>query len=185
MAFNIYKWRRDQLLTESSIHPDPKNLYTGKLDADQNKQRKQMLQQLLDWEKSKTTPDPEALEYLEGQLGNLNETEDSSSTTIVKSLKDITWEDVKGLYVPTHQPGTLLRMDDRDIFSDQWRERTLKGWKNDLNKHFPAADDFEVEIDRDSKKVTINDKEYNDRMDRYNAQIQATQDKTARKYQGD
>jgi hypothetical protein len=78
MAFNIYKWRRDQLLTESSIHPDPKNLYTGNLNADQNKQRKQMLQQLLDWEKNSPNPDPESIEYLEGQLGNINENEGDS-----------------------------------------------------------------------------------------------------------
>jgi len=80
MAFNIYKWRRDQLLTESSIHPDPKNLYTGELNADQNKQRKQMLQQLLDWEKNSPNPNPESIEYLEGQLGNINETKVSDLT---------------------------------------------------------------------------------------------------------
>ena len=41
MAFNIYKWRRDQLLIESSIHPDPKDLTTNP-EANIKQQREQV-----------------------------------------------------------------------------------------------------------------------------------------------
>jgi len=111
MAFNIYEWRRNQLLIESSIHPDPKNLYTGELDADQNKQRKQMLQQLLDWEKSKKTPDPEALEYLKGQLGNLNETK----------VSDLTFSE-DDLYPTSIAMGSSAKIESKEKF-EVWKEK--------------------------------------------------------------
>jgi len=150
MAFNIYKWRRDQLLTESSIHPDPKNLYTGELDADQNKQRKQMLQQLLDWEKSKKTPDPEALEYLEGQLGNLNETKVSSITF----SKDV-------LYPTSIAMGSSKKIESEEEFK-AWQEKFKKdygdielekgaaGWKAS-SKH-EANKQAQADADKNAKR---------------------------------
>jgi hypothetical protein len=176
MAFNVYKWRRDQLLVE--------NQYYGDITGETSKGVLQAFLKDLEKEQNPTPEEIKQIERLKGEIAKLNENEDSSSV-ITKKLKDITWEDVKGLYTPTNQPGVFRGMDDRDMFSDQWRESTLEDWKNNLRKHFPSADGFDVEIDRDAKKVTINNKEYNDTIDRYNSQIQATQDKTSRRYQGD
>ena len=73
MAFNIYEWRRNQLLTESSIHPDPKDLTTNP-EADLKKQREQLFQRLLkDFEN-----DPEAIAIIKKQMASINENSDSN-----------------------------------------------------------------------------------------------------------
>jgi hypothetical protein len=124
MAFNIYKWRRDQLLLEN----------------------------------------------------------ENPSSAITKKLKDITWEDVKGLYVPTSDPDTFQNMDARDLFSDKWREETLENWKEKLRTFFPNADEFKITIDRSNptwfKTVTINNDEYNALMARKSKAKQADIEKS-------
>jgi hypothetical protein len=60
MAFNIYKWRRDQLLTE--------NNNSDGMDKEYNKK---MLQQLLDWYKTTPNPEPDAIKRLEDQIALL------------------------------------------------------------------------------------------------------------------
>jgi hypothetical protein len=63
MAFNIYKWRRDQLLTENNNSDGMKEY------------NKKMLQQLLDWYKTQPNPEPDAIKRLEDQIGAINEGE--------------------------------------------------------------------------------------------------------------
>ena len=78
MAFSIYKWRRDQLLTEG----------------------------------------------------------EEESTVIVKKIKDLTWEDVDGLALPTNSAGTLATMNaTKDL--DNWKSK-FKGNETEM----------EVTIDR-------------------------------------
>ncbi len=85
MAFNIYKWRRDQLLVESSIHPDPKDLTTNP-EADLKKYRKDVLQQLLkDLENN-----PEAVKVIKGKMEAINEDEGKITVKSIQlsDLKD-------------------------------------------------------------------------------------------------
>lgn len=60
MAFNIYKWRRNQLLTEG-------------VDDGMGDYNKQMLKQLLDWYKTQDDADPAMINKLEMQIGGINE----------------------------------------------------------------------------------------------------------------
>jgi hypothetical protein len=130
MAFNIYKWRRDQLLTENSISSN-----AG--EDDLKKYRKQVLQQLLSWYKTQNEPDAAMVKKLEGEIGSLNENEDSSSV-IVKKIKDLTWEDVDGLSLPTNSAGVLASMRaTKDL--DSWKSK-FKGDEAEM----------EVTIDRDA-----------------------------------
>jgi len=59
MAFNIYEWRRNQLLTE--------NVNDGMGDYN-----KEMLQQLLNWYKTQDDADPVMINKLEMQIGGIN-----------------------------------------------------------------------------------------------------------------
>ncbi len=87
MAFNIYKWRRDQLLVESSIHPDPKDLTTNP-EADLKKYRKDVLQQLLkDLENN-----PEAVKVIKGKIEAINEGEDKITVKSIQ-LSDLKADD--------------------------------------------------------------------------------------------
>lgn len=110
-------------------------------------------------------------------------TENQSTGVIVKLLKDVTWEDVKGLSVPTMSAGIMRNMDDRDTFSDEWRESTLNNWK----KEFPNQN-INVIIDRSNSswfdRVKIDDEEYNAMIKRENDAIQADYDKYRTRYQG-
>jgi len=110
--------------------------------------------------------------------------EDESTGVIVKSLKDITWDDVKGLNVPTMSAGMMRTMDDRDTSSDEWKENTLNNWK----KEFPNQD-IKVIIDRSNPtwfdKVKIDDEEYQARIKKGHDAIQADYDKNRGRYQGD
>jgi hypothetical protein len=124
MAFNIYKWRRDQLLTENSISSD-----AG--EDDLKKYRKQVLQQLLSWYKTQSEPDAGMVKKLESEIGSLNENEDSSSV-IVKKIKDLTWEDVDGLALPTKTSGVLRAMK---------ATKDLDSWKNEFK-----GNELELEV---------------------------------------
>lgn len=72
MAFNIYEWRRNQLLIENSIYNNPDDLYTGNLDAGKKEDDKKMLQQLLNWYKSQDDANPAMISKLEMQIGGIN-----------------------------------------------------------------------------------------------------------------
>jgi hypothetical protein len=78
MAFNIYEWRRNQLLTENSIYNNPNDLYTGNLDAGKKEDDKKMLQQLLNWYKSQDDADPAMIDKLEMQIGGIKENSDNA-----------------------------------------------------------------------------------------------------------
>ena len=129
MAFNVYEWRRNQLLIENQYYGD----ITGE-------NRKGVLQALLTDLKKEENPTPEdikQIERLEGEIKKLNENEDSSSV-IVKKIKDLTWEDVDGLALPTNSAGTLASMRvTKDL--DSWKSK-FKGDEAEM----------EVTIDRDA-----------------------------------
>lgn len=94
MAFNIYEWRRNQLLTESSIHPDPKDLTTNP-EANIKQQREQVFQRLLkDFEN-----DPEAIEIIKNQMKNLKENSDNVELKVGKHPK-ITVSKFDWAYLP-------------------------------------------------------------------------------------
>ena len=80
MSFNVYKWRRDQLLTEG----------------------------------------------------------EEKSTVIVKKLKDLTWEDVDGLALPTKTSGVLRAMK---------TTKDLDSWKNEFKGN---ELELEVTVDKDA-----------------------------------
>jgi hypothetical protein len=126
MAFNVYEWRRNQLLTESSIHPDPKDLTTNP-EADIKQYREQLFQRLL----KDLGDNPKAIEIIKRQMGDINENEDSSSV-IVKKIKDLTWEDVDGLALPTKTSGVLRAMK---------ATKDLDSWKNEFK-----GNELELEV---------------------------------------
>jgi hypothetical protein len=111
----------------------------------------------------------------------------TSPTT--KKLKDIIWDDVAGLSVPSADSITMTKMDDRPIFDDNWRENTLNTWKQSLVKRFPNAMEFDIMIDKNNSKwfeqVKITNPEYLKAADEYNKNAQANYEKNRSRYQGD
>ena len=101
MAFNVYEWRRNQLLIE--------NQYYGDITGENNKGVLQSLLNDLKKEKNPTPDEIKQIKRIEGEIAKLNENEDSSSV-IVKKIKDLTWEDVDGLALPTKTSGVLRAM---------------------------------------------------------------------------
>lgn len=81
MAFNVYEWRRNQLITEN----------------------------------------------------------EEKSTVIVKKLKDLTWEDVEGLALPTKTAS---------IFTNMKLRHNLDSWKKAFSE---KEQELEVTIDKDNK----------------------------------
>jgi hypothetical protein len=81
MAFNIYEWRRNQLLTEG----------------------------------------------------------EEMSTVITKKIKDLTWEDVDGLALPTNSAG---------VFANMKLDRNLDSWKKAFSEE---EQELEVTIDKGNK----------------------------------
>jgi hypothetical protein len=69
---------------------------------------------------------------------------------ITKKLKDVTWEDVAGLSVPSSDFIGKTSMDNRPIFDDKWRQDTLNNWKQKLLRRFPNAMEFNIVIDRNA-----------------------------------
>jgi hypothetical protein len=113
MAFNVYEWRRNQLLIE--------NQYYGDITGENSKGVLQALLKGLEKEKNPTPEEIKQIERLKGEIAKLNEDEDSSSV-ITKKIKDLTWEDVDGLALPTNSAGTLASMRvTKDL--DSWKSK--------------------------------------------------------------
>jgi hypothetical protein len=114
---------------------------------------------------------------------------ENETPKITKKLKDITWEDVAGLSVPSADLTSMTTMDDRPIFDDKWREETLNNWKQSLTKRFPNAIEFDIMIDRNNSKwfdrVKILDPEYSDAQNKMSKAIQTDYEKNRERYQGD
>ena len=104
MAFNIYEWRRNQLLTEN---------YNSDGMEDHNKQ---MLKQLLDWYKSQDDADPAMINKLENQIGGINETKVSSITF----SKDV-------LYPTSIAMGSSKKIESEEEFK-AWQEKFKKDY---------------------------------------------------------
>jgi hypothetical protein len=117
MAFNIYKWRREQLITEN----------------------------------------------------------EEKSTVITKKIKDLTWDDVEGLALPTKSAGVLAAMKTTN---------NLDSWKKDWN-----SDEIEmnITIDRTAtpwfNQVKIVNDDYSEKMSAKDKAVQADYEKS--KYKGD
>jgi hypothetical protein len=114
MAFNIYEWRRNQLLTENSIYNNPNDLHTGNLDAGKKEDDKKMLQQLLNWYKSQDDADLAMISKLEKQIGGINETK-------VSDVKFVAGE----LYPSNLHLGSSERFQTEEKF-EAWREKFKK-----------------------------------------------------------
>ena len=115
--------------------------------------------------------------------------ENETSGMIIKSLKDVTWNDVAGLAVPSADLTSMTNMDDREMFSDEWRQSTLNNWKQSLVKRFPNAMEFDIIINKNdpkwSNKVKINNPEYIKAAEERNKSMQAYYEKNRGGYQGD
>jgi len=111
------------------------------------------------------------------------------TSPITKKLKDITWEDVAGLSVPSANFTAMTKMDNRPIFNDEWRQDTLNNWKQNLAKRFPNAMEFDIVIDKNNptwfKQVKINNPEYLNAAEKYSKGVQADYEKNKGRYQGD
>lgn len=138
MAFNIYEWRRNQLLTEN---------YNSDGMEDHNKQ---MLKQLLDWYKSQDDADPAMINKLENQIGGINETKVSSITF----SKDV-------LYPTSIAMGSSKKIESEEEFK-AWQEKFKKdygdielekgaaGWKAS-SKH-EANKQAQADADKNAKR---------------------------------
>ena len=142
--FNVYQWRR-QHLNESKYDKNKVESLLNEINECLNilspNERLIVLEQLLKHRRSK-----------------LNENEE-----VRKTVGELTWDDVSGLSLPTHDAGTYMYMDSRDRFSDEWRKKTLQNWKDSLVRQFPGAMDFKVKIDRAQpsyNQVQILDQDY-------------------------
>lgn len=172
--FNVYEWRRNMI--QENVGAD-----------DLESIKKLPFNQAIKAYYGGSEPTKKEVEIFTdlyfGNPASLNE-----NNPIVKKLKDITWEDVAGLTVPTSMGGRTT-MDDRDIFDDEWRQNTLLNWKNKLKLNFPNADEFEVIIDRNNptwfNKVIINNDEYKNAMVKKDKSQQADYEKYRGRYQGD
>jgi hypothetical protein len=107
MAFNIYEWRRNQLLTE--------NVNGGDGMGDYNKE---MLKQLLDWYRNQDDADPAMVNKLEIQIGTLNEAK-------VEDIKFSAGE----LYPTNIGMGSSRKVKDEDDFK-AWKADFIKKYGN-------------------------------------------------------
>ena len=171
--FNVYEWRRNMI--QENVGAD-----------DLESIKKLPFNQAIKAYYGGSEPTKKEVEIFAdlyfGNPASLNE-----SDSVVKRIKDVTWEDVAGLSVPTAAAGVRKVMDDRDTFSDEWRQSTLDTWKRDLAKHFPNAMEMEITIDRSAEpyfnKVKITDPEYLAKMSARNKAVQADYDKS--EFKGD
>jgi hypothetical protein len=163
--FNIYQWRRQQLV-ENQVSEEKKS---WKKDFEEIMNANELTKgEIMDF----------ISVYFKDEKGKpnmvgLNENEEE------KTIQDIEWSDVAGLSLPTSDAGTYMYMDNRDMFSDEWRKRTLQGWKDSLVRHFPDAMSFKVVIDRSQPsydQVKILNKDYMDAISRRSAAQQADYD---------
>jgi hypothetical protein len=114
---------------------------------------------------------------------------EETTSPITKKLKDVTWEDVAGLSVPTSDFMGKKAMDDRPIFDDKWRQDTLNYWKQKLVKRFPNAMEFDIVIDRNNptwfNQVKINNPEYLKARDEHDKMMLSFYERDRERYQGD
>jgi hypothetical protein len=168
--FNIYQWRRQQLV-ENQVSEEKKSWKKDfKEIMDANDLTKGEIMDFISVyfrdEKDKPT------------MVSVNENEEE------KTIRDIKWDDVAGLSLPTNDYGTYMYMDNRDMFDDKWRERTLQSWKDSLVRQFPDALDFKVVIDKSQPsydQVKILNKDYIDTINRKGDFQQAEFDKYSRR----
>jgi hypothetical protein len=143
MAFNIYEWRRNQLLTENR-NSDGMEDYN-----------KQMLKQLLDWYKSQDDADPTMINKLESQIGGINE-----GKITVKSIKFSDLGD-KNLLPTNIGMGSSKKIKDEEDFK-AWKADFLKkygnvelekgnaGWK--ASPEHEANKQAQADFDKNAKK---------------------------------
>jgi hypothetical protein len=114
---------------------------------------------------------------------------EETTSPITKKLKDVTWDDVAGLAVPSSDFISMTSMDNRDMFSDEWRQDTLNNWKQKLLRRFPNAMEFNIVIDRNApmwfNKVKITNPEYLKAEEEYTKAVQADYERNRGRYQGD
>jgi hypothetical protein len=168
--FNIYQWRRQQLV-ENQVSEEKKS---WKKDFEEIMNANDLTKgEIMDFVSL----------YFKDEKGKpnmvgLNENEEE------KTIQDLTWEDVSGLSLPTSDFGTYRYMDNRDMFNDEWREKTLQSWKDSLVRQFPDAMSFKVVIDRSQPsydQVKILNKDYIDAVNRKGDAQQAEFDKYSRR----
>jgi hypothetical protein len=133
---------------------------------------------------------------------------ENDGTSYTKKIKDLTWDDVAGLALPTGESGgTLSQMDDRDIFTQERKDRMLQSWKERIEynlrdkpeiglkgiglKPGESALDLDITIDKNNstwfKKAVITDPRFIEYMEQKAASFQAMYDKDRGpgRYQGD
>ena len=128
MAFNIYEWRRNQLLTE--------NQYYGDITGENNKGVLQAFLKDLEKEKNPTPKEIKQIERLKGEIAKLNE---NSPSVITKTIKELTWPDVEGLALPTKV---------ETIYNKMVLPQNLDRWKKEFSE---TEQELEVTIDKNDR----------------------------------
>jgi hypothetical protein len=66
---------------------------------------------------------------------------------VKKKIKDLTVQDVLGVYLPpTINSTTSEFIDTRDMFDDNWRQARLDRWRKTLYQDSPGSEEWEVNI---------------------------------------
>jgi hypothetical protein len=115
MAFNIYEWRRNQLLTEN---------HNSDGMGDYNKE---MLQQLLNWYKTQDDADQAMINKLEMQIGGINEVKVSNVEFVAGDL-----------YPANVHLGSSEKFQTKEKF-EAWREKFKKMYGDIELKKGPAG----------------------------------------------
>jgi hypothetical protein len=157
--FNVYQWRRQHLNEEHSnvsLKKAMEEWFGGTTPT------KEEMINFVEWFYNQ---DPS-----EKNMMGLNE-----SNVVVKKIKDITWDDVNGLALPTKSAGMLAVMKTTNNL-DSWK----KQWDNN-------EAEMDITIDRTAtpwfNQVKINDASYNEKMGAKNKAVQADYDTLG--YKGD
>ena len=115
---------------------------------------------------------------------------ENENASYVKKIKDLTWDDVAGLSLPTGESGGVLNtMDNRDMVSPEKRESMLNNWKERITNSFPNALNMDIRIDKNNptwfERAMIIDPEYIKAMEEKNNAFQSDYNKYKGRYQGD
>ena len=129
MAFNVYEWRRNQLLIE--------NQYYGDITGENSKGVLQAFLKDLEKEQNPTPEEIKQIERLKGEIAKLNEDEDPSSV-ITKTIKTLIFKDVEELALPTKTAS---------IFANMVLPQSLDKWKKEFSEE---EQELEVIIDREA-----------------------------------
>lgn len=131
-----------------------------------------------------------------------------SSAPYTKKIKDLTWDDVAGLALPTGESGGVRnQMDDRDIFTQERKEGMLKSWKERIIRNLEdkpeiglkgmgldsgeSALDLDITIDKNNptwfERAVITDPRFIKYMEEKDKSFQTMYDKDRGpgRYQGD